>query len=69
MLRRYLLALGGVALTGQPIKHLGKLLELPNAAPGPLPLPSRIFQVHVAKVRGLTQWLRDLSRTYGSDRR
>lgn len=67
MLRRYLLALGGVALAGQPIKHLGELLELPGAAPGPVPLPSRLFQVHVAKVRDLTQWLRDLSRTYGSD--
>jgi hypothetical protein len=67
MLRRYLLALGGVALTGQPIKHLGELLELPSAAPGPVPLPSRLFQVHVAKVRNLRQQLTDLSRTYGSD--
>ena len=67
MLRRHLLALGGVALVGQPVPHLGELLELPSAAPGPVPLPSRIFQVHVAKVRDLTQRLRDLSRAHGSD--
>ncbi|MGH3813531.1 MAG: hypothetical protein ACRDUV_13950, partial [Pseudonocardiaceae bacterium] len=67
MLRRHLLALGGVAMAGQPVKHLGELLELSGTAPGPVALPSRIFQVHVAKVRGLTLRLRDLSRAYGSD--
>jgi transcriptional regulator with XRE-family HTH domain len=67
MLRRHLLALGGVTLAGQPVKHLGELLELPPAAPEPVPLPTRIFQVHVVKVRDLTQRLRDLSRAYGSD--
>lgn len=67
MLRRYLLALGGVAMVGQPVERLGELLELPGAAPGPVPLPSRITQVHVAKVRDLTLRLRDLSRAHGSD--
>ncbi|MGH3798520.1 MAG: hypothetical protein ACRDTD_00005 [Pseudonocardiaceae bacterium] len=67
MLRRHLIALGGVALAGQPIKHLGELLELPGTAPGPVPLPSRISPVHVAKVRDLRQRLTDLSRAYGSD--
>ncbi|MGH3887617.1 MAG: hypothetical protein ACRDSZ_13805, partial [Pseudonocardiaceae bacterium] len=67
MLRRHLLALGGVALAGQPVKHLGELLELPSTAPGPVPLPSRLSQVHVAKVRDLTQRLTELSRAYGSD--
>ncbi len=67
MLRRHLIALGGVAMVGRPVEHLGELLELPGAAPGPVPLPSRIFPVHVAKVRGCTQWLRDLSRASGSD--
>ncbi len=67
MLRRHLIALGGVALAGQPVQQLGELLELPGAAPGPVPLPSRIFQIHVAKVHALRQQLRDLSRTYGSD--
>jgi hypothetical protein len=43
MLRRHLLALGGVTLVGQPVKHLGELLELPGVAPGPVPLPSRIL--------------------------
>ncbi len=67
MLRRHLIALGGVALAGQPVQQLGELLALPGAAPGPLPLPTRIFPVHVAKVRDLTQQLQDLSRTHGSD--
>jgi transcriptional regulator with XRE-family HTH domain len=44
MLRRHVLALGGVTLAGQPVKQLGELLELPAAAPGPVPLPTRIFQ-------------------------
>ena len=42
MLRRHLIALGGVAMVGQPVTQLGELLELPGAAPGPMPLPSRI---------------------------
>ncbi|MGH4026113.1 MAG: helix-turn-helix domain-containing protein [Pseudonocardiaceae bacterium] len=67
MLRRYLLALGGVAMVGQPVERLGELLELPGAAPGPVPMPSRITQVDVAKVRNLTLRLRDLSRAHGSD--
>ncbi|MGH3753750.1 MAG: helix-turn-helix domain-containing protein [Pseudonocardiaceae bacterium] len=67
MLRRHLLALGGVAAVGQPIAQLGELMELPSAAPGPVPLPSRISQVHVVKVRALTQQLTDLSRAHGSD--
>jgi transcriptional regulator with XRE-family HTH domain len=67
MLRRHLLALGGVTLTGQPVKHLGELLELPSTAPGPVPLPTRLFQVHVVKVRNLRQGLTELSRAYGSD--
>jgi tetratricopeptide (TPR) repeat protein len=67
MLRRHLIALSGVAMAGQPVKHLGELLELPGAAPGSVPLPSRISQFHAAKVRDLTQQLEDLSRTHGSD--
>ncbi len=67
MLRRHLLALGGVTMVGQPVEHLGELLELPGAAPGPVPLPTRIFEVHVAKVRNLRQRLTDLSRAHGSD--
>ncbi len=67
MLRRHLIALGGVAMAGQPVKNLGELMELPGTAPGPAPLPSRISPVHVVKVRSLRQRLTDLSRAYGSD--
>lgn len=67
MLRRHLIALGGVAMVGQPVTQLGELLELSGVAPEPVPLPSRISQVHVTKVRDLRQRLTDLSRAYGSD--
>ncbi|MGH3755176.1 MAG: hypothetical protein ACRDRP_21285 [Pseudonocardiaceae bacterium] len=67
MFRRHLLALGGVALAGQPVRYLGELMELPGAAPGQVPLPSWISAVHVTKVHELRRRLTDLSRTYGSD--
>ncbi|MGH8918120.1 MAG: hypothetical protein ACRD0H_07255, partial [Actinomycetes bacterium] len=54
-------------MAGQPVRYLGELMELPGAAPGPVALPSRIFEGHVVKVRDLTQRLADLSRAYGSD--
>ncbi len=56
MLRRHLLALGGVALTGAAVTKLGALLaELPG--PSPVPLPSRLSQAHVTQVRDLTRRL------------
>jgi hypothetical protein len=67
MLRRHLVALGGVVVVGRPVKHLGELVELSGAAPGLVPVPPRTFEVHVAKVRDLRQRLTDLSRAYGSD--
>ncbi|MCA1600845.1 MAG: helix-turn-helix transcriptional regulator [Acidobacteria bacterium] len=66
MLRRYLLALGGVALAGRPVERLGELLELPGAAPGSVSLPSRITPIHVAKVQDLTRQLTGLSRGGGT---
>lgn len=63
MFRRHVLALGGVAAFSAPI--IGELAEL--VGPSPAPLPSQIFEVHVLKVRALTQWVRDAGRTYGSD--
>ncbi|MGH3997407.1 MAG: helix-turn-helix domain-containing protein, partial [Pseudonocardiaceae bacterium] len=47
--RRVLLANAGVAVVGRPVDKLGELLALPN--PAPVPLPSRIDWVQVAKVR------------------
>ncbi|MGH3684112.1 MAG: helix-turn-helix domain-containing protein [Pseudonocardiaceae bacterium] len=66
MLRRHLVALGMVVLTGQPLRYR-ELRELPGATPGPVPLPSRICGVHVAKVHDLRQQLTRLSRAHGSD--
>ncbi|MGH3924531.1 MAG: hypothetical protein ACRDTT_17000 [Pseudonocardiaceae bacterium] len=63
MFRRHVLALGGVAAFSAPI--IGELAEL--VGPSPAPLPSQIFEVHVMKVRALTQWLRESGRTYGAD--
>ncbi|MGH3906503.1 MAG: hypothetical protein ACRDTE_20330, partial [Pseudonocardiaceae bacterium] len=65
MRRRRLLAAAGVA-KGRPVEHLGELLgELP-ALP-PIPAPSRVDWVHVAKVRDLTRSLGEASNAYGAD--
>jgi transcriptional regulator with XRE-family HTH domain len=64
MLRRHLLALGATATFGTPVKGLGELLDLPG--PPPLPLPSRVFPVHVAQVRDLTGDLVRSGKAYGS---
>jgi transcriptional regulator with XRE-family HTH domain len=64
MLRRHLLALGATAAFGGPIKGLGEILDLPG--PAPLPLPSRVFAVHVAQVRDLTQQLGKTGKAHGA---
>ncbi|MGQ0777117.1 MAG: helix-turn-helix domain-containing protein [Pseudonocardiales bacterium] len=65
MRRRALLTAAGMAIAGRPLQGISDLAELPG--PSPVPLPERIFEVHVAKVRDLTRRLREASRTYGSD--
>ncbi|MGH3800306.1 MAG: helix-turn-helix domain-containing protein, partial [Pseudonocardiaceae bacterium] len=65
VLRRHVLALGGVAAFGAQITGLGKLAEL--AGPASVPLPSRIVEIHVVQVRNLTRSLGEAQRTYGSD--
>jgi len=65
MLRRHLLALGGVVAFGRPIKGLG---ELTAGLPVPAmvtDLPSRIGMTDVATIRAYTGHLRTLARTYG----
>ncbi|MGH3797756.1 MAG: helix-turn-helix domain-containing protein [Pseudonocardiaceae bacterium] len=66
MLRRHLLALSGVAAFSASIKGLGELTERVVGL-SPVPLPERIFEIHVVKVRDLTQRLREAGRAYGSD--
>lgn len=64
MRRRALLAAAaGIAIAGRPLQNLGELVPLP----GPVPPPSQILPVHVAKMRDLTQQLRRAGRAYGSD--
>ncbi|MGH8572496.1 MAG: hypothetical protein ACREX8_07970, partial [Gammaproteobacteria bacterium] len=65
MRRRVMLASAGVAIVGRPIEGLGELVEL--AGPSAVPLPSRVYEVHVMKVRTLIGNLRDAARAYGSD--
>ncbi|MGH3930284.1 MAG: helix-turn-helix domain-containing protein, partial [Pseudonocardiaceae bacterium] len=65
MRRRALLAAAGMAIAGRPLQEISDLAGLPG--PSPVPLPSRIFEVHVAKVRNLTQRLREAGRAFGSD--
>jgi hypothetical protein len=66
MLRRHVLALGGVAAFGAPVKGLGELLAK-LGDPAPLSLPSRLFEVHVAQVRDLTQRLGEAGKAHGSN--
>ncbi|MGH4000592.1 MAG: helix-turn-helix domain-containing protein, partial [Pseudonocardiaceae bacterium] len=66
MLRRHVLALGGVAAFGVPVKGLGELLAK-LGDPAPLSLPSSLFEVHVAQVRDLTQQLGKAGKTHGSN--
>lgn len=66
VLRRHVIALGGVTIVGAPIMGFGEVLaELPG--PSPVPLPERLSGVHVAKVQDRTQRIRAASRAYGSD--
>ncbi len=65
MRRRALLAVAGMTIAGRPIQGIGELVEAPG--PEPVPLPAQISELHVAKVRDLTQRLREAGRAYGAD--
>lgn len=65
VLRRHALALGGVAAFGAQIQGLGQLAEL--VGPASVPLPSRIFEIHVVQVRNLTRSFKEAGRAYGRD--
>ena len=68
MLRRHLIELGAGLALGAPAAKLAPLLErleLPD--PPPVPLPSQLGAVHVAKARDLTRRLGDARRVYGPD--
>lgn len=66
MLRRHLLARGGIVITGAAVAHLGRLLgELPQ--PHPVPLPARLDHVHVTQVRDLTRKLDTATTTVGAN--
>ena len=69
MLRRHVLALGGIAAVGAPIigelLNIGELLDL--SGPAPAQRPSRLFGVHVAQVRDLTGSLRGAIHTHGAN--
>ncbi|MGH3900682.1 MAG: hypothetical protein ACRDTA_21035 [Pseudonocardiaceae bacterium] len=53
-------------MAGRPLQDIGELVGgLPRLAP--VPLPARIFEVHVAKVRDLTRRLVEAGRAFGSD--
>ncbi|HEU0089684.1 MAG TPA: hypothetical protein VFQ77_18895 [Pseudonocardiaceae bacterium] len=66
MLRRHLIAFGGIVLTGVPVDKLGQRLEELGELP-PVALPSQLTAAHVTQVGELTRSLRDLSRAHGSN--
>ena len=69
MLRRQAIELGAGLAVGAPAAKLAQLLErLELPAPSPVPLPSRLSGIHVAKVRDLTRRLNEAASTpSGSD--
>jgi transcriptional regulator with XRE-family HTH domain len=56
MLRRHLIAFGGVVLTGVPVAKLGERLDDLGELP-PVSLPSQLNHGHVMKVRDMTRRL------------
>lgn len=56
MLRRHLIALGGIIMAGVPVAKLGELLT-GLGDPPLVPLPSQLSQTHVAQVRDMTRRL------------
>ncbi|MGH3904874.1 MAG: hypothetical protein ACRDTE_11895 [Pseudonocardiaceae bacterium] len=56
MLRRHLIAYGGIILSGAPVNKVGELLDSLGELP-PVSLPSRLHPTHVTKVRDLTRRL------------
>ncbi|MGH3906560.1 MAG: hypothetical protein ACRDTE_20620, partial [Pseudonocardiaceae bacterium] len=65
MLRRHLIALGGVAIAGATVTKLGALLaELPG--PDPVSQPAQLSYAHITQVRDLTRRLDDAAITFGS---
>jgi len=68
MLRRQMIELGASVAVGAPAAKLAQLLErLELGDPSPVPLPSQLGAVHVAKVRDLTRRLGEARRAYGPD--
>ncbi|MCA1604227.1 MAG: helix-turn-helix domain-containing protein, partial [Acidobacteria bacterium] len=53
MLRRHLIALGGIVMAGAPVAKLGQLLDDLGSV-SPVPLPSQLSHVDVVRVRDVT---------------
>jgi transcriptional regulator with XRE-family HTH domain len=66
MLRRHLIAWGGIIMAGAPVDKLGEFLDDLGPLPA-VPLPSKLTSVHVAQVKDLSQRLEDAARAFGSD--
>lgn len=66
---QHLLALGTVVTSGAPVQGIGELATALPAPGLPVDLPSRIGLADVAAIRGYTDHLRMLARTYGGQAR
>ena len=66
MLRRHLIAWGGIIMAGVPVAKVGERLDDLGELP-PVSQPSRLSPAHVAQVANTTRSLRDLSRAHGSN--
>jgi transcriptional regulator with XRE-family HTH domain len=59
MLRRHLIALGGITMVGAPVSKMGQLLAELGGLP-PVPLPSQLSPAHVQQVQDLTRRLAEV---------
>lgn len=66
MLRRHLIAWGGIVMVGTPVAELGELLDDLGEPPA-VPLPSQLSSVHVAQMHDLRQRLGEAGRAFGAD--
>jgi tetratricopeptide (TPR) repeat protein len=66
MLRRHLIAWGGIVMAGAPVAELGELLDNLGELP-PVPPPSRLSHVQVAQIHHLRQRLTEVGMAFGAD--
>lgn len=66
MLRRHLIAFGGIVMAGAPVAKLGEWLDDLGTLP-PVPLPSQLSHMDVVKVQDITRRLAEAGNSFPCD--